>query len=337
MPEIKLKVKKGNITATCHACGKASKMDTIHKIATYILKNPPKNDTEFGGKDKTKKKGAKEEKKAKTGHSEDTEKEPKKAEEEKVPEALTLDSPEMIETIQRVKEYKEGQKHSSTELLDQIRNICISQGLKEDFRYYVAMHGLYDDKFLYQWNQEESYKETLKMMVKNETKGQYWVLLSLAWFLLRTHKETLEKHINTVLKCFYDYEILDEETILKCYGKEGSLKTLSSGGTFNKALVNEFKTKSAGFINWLEEAEEEDGEGEDEKETEEEKVDEKTRKQRELIAEQKRKQEEQLKENMDKKSGDKEDDEEKSTEAKTMNILDIKTEENEEKADLDDL
>eukprot|EP00826_Nyctotherus_ovalis_P041943 TRINITY_DN4274_c0_g2_i28.p1 TRINITY_DN4274_c0_g2~~TRINITY_DN4274_c0_g2_i28.p1 ORF type:complete len:438 (+),score=180.52 TRINITY_DN4274_c0_g2_i28:165-1478(+) len=337
LPEIKLKVKKDSISATCRSCGKVSKLDSVHKLATYILKNPPKDGSEFStdkGKKKDKAKDHDEKKHKPTHGKEGKTKDSKENEDEKLPEALTLESPEIQESVKRIREYKDAQKRTATELVDQISNICISQGLKGDLRYYVAIHGLYDEKFLYQWNQEESSKEALKIMVNNEAKGQYWVLLALERFTLQSHSVALAQHINTILKCFYDYEILEEETILKCYGKEGANKTLSSGKSYNPAISSDFKAQVAPFINWLKEAEEDEDENETEenaKEGEDSRAeDEKTRKQRELIAEQQQQQEKQLQENKEKIAEAKE-----SEGPKPLNILDIKTESS--AASLDDL
>lgn len=325
LPEIRIKVKKDTITSACRSCGKVSKLDSVHKLATYILKNPPKDDSEFS---KTKKHGDKgkkdtEDKKTKHGHSKgDKSKGSKQGEEEKAPEALTLESPEIIETIERIREYKDSQKRTANELVDQITNICISQGLKSDLRYYAAIHGLYDDEFLYQWNQEESSKEAIKTMVMNEGKAQYWVLLALERFILQNHGIELAQHINTIVKCFYDYEILDEETILKCYEKEEVNKVLVSGKTYSQAIHSDFKAQIAPFVNWLNEAEVDDAEEEEKAEEKNEEEDEATKKQRELIEEQQKLQEQELKENKEKTTEDKQTD----GDTKLFNILDIKTE-----------
>lgn len=338
LPEIKLKVKKDSISATCRSCGKISKLDSVHRLATYILKNPPKDKSEFSTDKGKKKDKAKDhdEKKPKPAHGKEGKaKDGREDEEEKLPEALTLESAEIVESVKRIGEYKNAQKRTAAELVDQISNVCISQGLKGDLRYYVAVHGLYDDKFLYQWNQEESSKEALKIMVANEAKGQYWVLLALERFILQSHSVALAQHINTILKCFYDYEILEEETILKCYGREGTSKTLSSGKSYNPAISSDFKAQAAPFINWLKEAEEGDDDSDTEENTKETKdakpeEDDKTRKQRELIAEQQKQQEQQLQENKEKVAEAKE-----SEGPKPLNILDIKTES--AAASLDDL
>ncbi|VDM49913.1 unnamed protein product [Toxocara canis] len=43
-PETTLSVRKGQIHSKCKACGNSSIIDPKHKLSTFIMKNPPKND-----------------------------------------------------------------------------------------------------------------------------------------------------------------------------------------------------------------------------------------------------------------------------------------------------
>merc|ERR1711957_65473 len=49
LPEIDLQVKKGNICATCKACGWRGDLDNMHKVASFIVKNPPDTGVGFDG------------------------------------------------------------------------------------------------------------------------------------------------------------------------------------------------------------------------------------------------------------------------------------------------
>merc|ERR1712146_550151 len=41
LPEIAMAVKKGSIVGLCLACGWSGKLDNNHRLATFIIKNPP--------------------------------------------------------------------------------------------------------------------------------------------------------------------------------------------------------------------------------------------------------------------------------------------------------
>merc|ERR1712160_51706 len=49
LPEIDLQVKKDNICATCKACGWRGDLDNMHKVASFIVKNPPDTGVGFDG------------------------------------------------------------------------------------------------------------------------------------------------------------------------------------------------------------------------------------------------------------------------------------------------
>merc|ERR1712139_512688 len=49
LPEIDLYVKKGVIQGACKACGWRGDLDNVHKLATFIQKNPPDGGVGFEG------------------------------------------------------------------------------------------------------------------------------------------------------------------------------------------------------------------------------------------------------------------------------------------------
>lgn len=51
IPEIKITVKKGFLYGDCRACGASELIENKHKLVAYVLKNPPKDVSEFKGKD----------------------------------------------------------------------------------------------------------------------------------------------------------------------------------------------------------------------------------------------------------------------------------------------
>merc|ERR1712039_929379 len=64
LPEIDMVVKKGMIVATCKACGWNGELDNQHKLATYIVKNPPSTGIGFDGEGGGKEKKSKQERQA---------------------------------------------------------------------------------------------------------------------------------------------------------------------------------------------------------------------------------------------------------------------------------
>lgn len=87
-PETKMKVKKGVILAQCSACGFYGELDNQHKLATYILKNPPGGSKDGKKKDKKDKKNKEERRKAKQEKQKQKEAERAEAEEDDSPEEL---------------------------------------------------------------------------------------------------------------------------------------------------------------------------------------------------------------------------------------------------------
>jgi hypothetical protein len=250
-----IKVKKDTLKGGCRSCGKVSKLDSTHNIAKHILKNPPVDQSEFDKKTKKepKKGGKKEDKKGKANEG-------KKGEGEliKPVEDASLATAELGEAITRIKDYKNLQKRTSQELLEEITNITATQGYKTDLKYYVALHGLFDEKFLYQWVGEQNLKDAIKTLVKKDNvKGQCWLLLALQQFTLKTYPTALAQQINTIMNYLYEENVLDEQILIKIYsdsvqGEEQKEKEIiMKGKTYNNELDEQFKKVIEPFITWL--------------------------------------------------------------------------------------
>jgi len=65
LPEIDMFVKKGNVSGKCKACGWAGDLDNNHKLATFIIKNPPGDEGGFSIVNLAKEGGGKDGKKSK--------------------------------------------------------------------------------------------------------------------------------------------------------------------------------------------------------------------------------------------------------------------------------
>ena len=64
-PELILRIKRGMVCAKCQACGKKPNMDNNHKLATFMIKNPPTDQHDIKQKKKDKKEKSKKEKRDK--------------------------------------------------------------------------------------------------------------------------------------------------------------------------------------------------------------------------------------------------------------------------------
>ena len=77
-PELILRIKKNMVCAKCQACGKKPNMDNNHKVATFMIKNPPGDLHDIGSKSKKKDK----EKKSKKERRDKKRKDKKKSKQE---------------------------------------------------------------------------------------------------------------------------------------------------------------------------------------------------------------------------------------------------------------
>jgi hypothetical protein len=140
-------------------------------------------------------------------------------------EELSLTSNEMGEAIARVRSFKDKQKRSPQEIAEEIANVAISQGVKEDVKYYVGLHALFTDKIMSEWIQEPVLTDTLKYMVeKDGEKGQCWTILALQRLMFKTYP-TLAARANDIMNCLYNEGILTQETLLKYFDGENQTAT----------------------------------------------------------------------------------------------------------------
>lgn len=258
LPETYLHVKKSAIRCLCNSCGKTSKLDSIHKLAVHICKHPPANESEFKGKE-VKKEAKKLSKDAKA----DGETRPKKAKPVSTgvtiqPEHLTLVSPDIVELISRIRAFRSAQSRTSNELLGEIENLCATQGFKEGTKYYIVLCSLFNGNMLQQWTVEPCLREALKLLIDRDAKkGQYWLLLALQHLVLKLHPTELKPATNTILKFFYDADLLEEDVLLEHFAdpvdgeEKKSSDILASALTYNPELNAEFKQQAQGFLQWL--------------------------------------------------------------------------------------
>ena len=77
------------------------------------------------------------------------------------------------------------------------------------------------------------------------------LLLYLENFLLVKHKEVdLEKYVSTIVKLFYDEDLLDEETLINWDDNKLDSK-MSTDFRYNKEVDEKFKNFSRTILDWL--------------------------------------------------------------------------------------
>lgn len=299
-PEMVLRVKHGAVGGVCNSCGTRSVLDNQHKLAAYILKNPPKNSSEFkkdkDGKDakdakdgKDAKKGEKEDKK----HKHDKEHHEKKPEEKKheneekeekgeklfkehIPQVVAITFKDLEEDlIEKVKQvYQQfSQVKDFSEKPEAIQKILeeTNKIVPEEYaikKPYILFNAIFDVNIAKEVTKNKSILEAAYKELGNygTNEQELDTLLSLERFLLiRNLSQDFEKFIPTILKFFYDEDLLSEEFLIDWdSGRFNPLLIMDF--RYQKSVDEKFKACSKPIIKWLKDEggdEEGDGEGED--------------------------------------------------------------------------
>jgi len=295
-PETKMMTtKSGNIELHCKACGNRSPVDMRHKLAGYIIKNPPQDLA--SQKDKKKKeKDTKKSKKDNTGNGKeddngingdeqpvmkassrkkkknDDEEEDdgvewftdtsKEAAEERRRQMLDNTSELAAKLLTGLKDRKnpldELQKFVETNPSNE-QIISEAKRIKEEEKFDDEQAASLLFVALYDkdiMKQLRSRFPILKEFTKNE-KAQAGLLVGIEE-LCGVREQTLLKSVPHILKSLYDEDILEEEELYKWDDAP------------SKGTVAQVKAAGKIFVDWLRNAEEEsEGEGEEEEDSEE--------------------------------------------------------------------
>uniref|UniRef100_A0A8C9RT45 Eukaryotic translation initiation factor 5 n=1 Tax=Scleropages formosus TaxID=113540 RepID=A0A8C9RT45_SCLFO len=231
-PETDLHVnpKKQTIGNSCKACGYRGMLDTRHKLCTFILKNPPENDSGCVKKEKEKKNRKKDKENGSTAgdtvnHGE-------------------IDAPEAVDREDEDDDWaeettEEAQRRRMEEISEHAKNLTLSEDLEKTLEERVNM-----------------FYNFVKFCHNNKKAQKY--LLGGFECLVKLHQAQLLPRVPIVLKDLYDADLLEEDVIL-AWAEKVSKKYVS------KELAKEIHAKAAPFVKWLKEAEEE-SEGSDEEE-----------------------------------------------------------------------
>lgn len=284
-PEMVIKVKKGDVTGHCNSCGWKDRLDNAHKLAAYIIKNPPKNVSEFKKDEKPddSKKGGKEDPKDKKISKKDKKAADEKAEEE-AKEAAEKEKEKEKEKEEKLKEEPKAQMYDF-----KLNEDSLVAKLKETYKKHANLESFED--------QDAAIKEIIDaaktLEIPSEHKNKLSYLLFLAIFDINIAKEVsknsailkkaqeelvidapeqdilmnlqkfltvkndfsqFEKYVPTILKFFYDDDLLTEEYLVEWYdGKHNS--RLMMDYRFDVEKDKKFKLSSKAFVEWLKNAE----------------------------------------------------------------------------------
>ncbi|KAG5846999.1 eukaryotic translation initiation factor 5-like [Anguilla rostrata] len=291
-PETDLHInpKKQTIGNSCKACGYRGMLDTRHKLCTFILKNPPENDSGSVKKEKEKKNRKKDKENGSNGSdagshgeidapvavdrddededwAEETTEEAQRRRMEEISEHaknLTL-SEDLEKTLEeRVNLFYNFVKEKKEEgAIDTADKEILSEAERLDVK---AMGPLILSELLFDENirdQIKKYKRHFLRFCHNNKKAQKYLLGGFEC-LVKLHQAQLLPRVPIVLKALYDADLLEEDVIL-AWAEKVSKKYVS------KELAKEIHAKAAPFVKWLKEAEEE-SEGSEEEGDEDENV-----------------------------------------------------------------
>lgn len=283
LPETDIIVKKGFLICKCNACGNVGELNNSHKIATYMIKNPPLMSTvgnkkkKVKDKDKDKDKEKKVDKNGKTKNEEnkngvnaadnngtgssdeanvdknakDKKKGKKKDKKKKLEEnfvlekeALNYDSPEINEVIKRLKHlYISGSRMSENMFAEELRVLQVSQSFDSKCRIFICLCVLFDDDIT-----KENLEKNISYLKKvNDTSITVTDIFSALEFYIN---KVAQKSINIypyILQILYNNDILESKDVIKRYDveSENMEKEESNIGKDKKNEVDDAKDATA--------------------------------------------------------------------------------------------
>lgn len=275
-PETDLHInpKKQTIGNSCKACGYRGMLDTRHKLCTFILKNPPENDSGSVKKEKEKKNRKKDKENGSSGGeggshndidapdvvdgddedwAEETTEEAQRRRMEEISEhakglTLTDDLEKSLEERVNIF-YNFVKEKKDSGAIDSADKEILAEAERLDVK---AMGPLILSELLFDENirdQNKKYKRHFLRFCHNNKKAQKYLLGGFEC-LVKLHQTQLLPRVPIILKDLYDADLLEEDVIL-AWAEKVSKKYVS------KELAKEIHAKAEPFVKWLKEAEEE--------------------------------------------------------------------------------
>uniref|UniRef100_A0A8C2KF15 Eukaryotic translation initiation factor 5 n=2 Tax=Cyprinus carpio TaxID=7962 RepID=A0A8C2KF15_CYPCA len=236
-PETDLHInpKKQTIGNSCKACGYRGMLDTRHKLCTFILKNPPENDSGSVKKEKEKKNRKKDKENGSSGGEAGNHND--------------IDAPDAVEDDDdgdwAEETTEEAQRRRMEEISEHAKGLTLTEDLEKSLEERVNI-----------------FYNFVKFCHNNKKAQKY--LLGGFECLVKLYQTQLLPRVPIILKDLYDADLLEEDVIL-AWAEKVSKKYVS------KELAKEIHAKAEPFVKWLKEAEEE-SEGSEEEEDEDDNV-----------------------------------------------------------------
>lgn len=274
-PETALRVKKNLINSKCKACGHAFVIDSKLRLASFIVKNPPTIDVVYEKAAKAADKAAATEEEngvevetnghhnsSDGGDDDDDWAEP--TEEEKhlaagvgrlvISADLEKSTEERLDMLhQFFTKAKTDNKVDGKELLNEAERLDLKQKAP-----LLLVEAFLDGKILEE-DQLKTMRNVFLRFTVDDHKAQRYLLGGIEQ-LIMNHEATLLPKAAHVIKRLYDYDIVEEETLL-AWGEKPSSKYVS------KTNAKKIITACEAVLKWLKDAEEE---SEDEDESDDE-------------------------------------------------------------------
>ncbi|GMS78189.1 hypothetical protein PENTCL1PPCAC_364, partial [Pristionchus entomophagus] len=277
-PETTLKVKKNLINSKCKACGHAFVIDSKLRLASFIVKNPPKIDIDYEKAAKAADKAAATEEngiEADNGHhhhnnssdgADDDDDDWAEPTEEEVRlaagvgklvisadlEKSTEDRLDMLH--QYFTRAKADDKVDGKELLNEAERLDLKQKAP-----LLLVEAFLNEKILEEDQLKTMRNVFLRFTVEDQRAQRY--LLGGIEQLIMAHEAALLPKAAHIVKRLYDYDIVEEETLL-AWGEKPSSKYVS------KANAKKIIAQCEVILKWLKEAESEESDDEDEEDDE---------------------------------------------------------------------
>ena len=230
-PEINIRIKKGDLYSDCKACGEVRKMDMTHKIVNHILKFPPPGST-----------------KAPTGKKHEVAPRTRTSGKKKS-KSLNLKGPGIQECLDRLAE--ETDLARTSEILT---NVSASKNFENDIRAYLMFKGVFGNNLVSHMSNPAGIA-----LLKQYASGCAEDFL-MAFAAVYGLEDTWKEKTSTALFHFFNNDLITEEFFLGFANDD--LDFNESSPVYNEQALDEVRKNSSEFIEWLKNAEEEEGDDE---------------------------------------------------------------------------